>query len=305
MIKELNDVKLLNKNNVLYCFKNNIINNYLITAPKCRTKLEYKKLINLDEAFLFNNRWDHNFRHFIIETFCGIHKFLDKKIIIKENCPKHNYQTLQILGLEKNIIRIKNNECYNIKKLYVTTNKRIQFTKEIDDFIKLFIKKCRKMSSIKLENKHLYLSREKYDQYQEEYTPKRWITNFEEIKYIFDKFNKIETHNMDLWDQVSLINQAENIITIIGAGCDNYIFTNSKCYFIVLYPRFCRRWSKFLSEYNKGIYLGIQCGIYNNTIKYNPKDKTKDPLNGPWICFDKIIFKTLKKNLIWKKVNTI
>ena len=303
MIKTLNDIKLLNKNNVLYCFENNNYKNYLVTPPDAKkVKLEYNNYINIEEAFLFNNRWDHNFRHFIIETFCGIHKFLDKKIIIKEDCPKHNYQTLQILGLEDNIIRIKNNECYNIKKLHITINKRIKFTKEINNFIDLFIEKANKLSIIKLQNKNLYLSREKYDQYQKEYTPKRWITNFNEIKDIFNNFKKIETHNMDLWDQVSSINQAENIILLIGAGCDNYLFCNSKCNFIVLYPKFCRGWSKLLSEYNiKATYIGIQCGIYNMTIKYNPKDKTKDLSNGPWICFKKIIINNLKKKYYLEK----
>lgn len=294
MFLELRDVNLISKNNILYCFKNDQYENYLITPPSLpKVKLEYKKKYKIKEAFLYSNRWDHNFRHFMIETFCGIHKFMNStKIIIKDKCPKHTLQVLKILGLEKNVIRIKNNECYNINKLHITINKRIKFNLHINNFLKKFINKCHEMSTIKLDNKNLYLSREKYDKYRNNNPPKRWVTNFNEIKDIFTNFKTIETHNMELWDQVSIINQANNIILLIGAGADNYLFVNKSCKFIVLYPNFCNVWSRFLSEYKRGTYIGINCGRRNNNIDYN-KLKSSDPCDGPWICFKKKIIQKL------------
>ena len=302
MIKTLNNIKLINQDNNLFCLNEK---RYLITDPTAKLTNSTYNEYNVDEAVLFNNRWDHNFRHFIIETFCGIHKFLNNniKIILKKDCPIYNFQVLEILGLQNRIIWIQNKDCFKIKKLHITINKRIQFTKEINIFIKHFIKKCLEKSSISLKNKNVYLSREQFDQYTENYTPKRWVTNFDEIKNVFNGFKIIETHNMDLWDQVSLINQSENIITLIGAGCDNYIFCNPKCNFIVLYPDFCKGWNNILSQYKiEANYIGIQCGIYNTIVKYNSFDKSKDRSNGPWICFKKKIIIRLKKIGIWKNI---
>ena len=76
-------------------------------------------ITNVDTILLFQNRWDGNFRHFMIETFhllsCLFSNGVDKsniKIMIDKDYCKHSYQILEILKLTNNIIFREPNHLY-------------------------------------------------------------------------------------------------------------------------------------------------------------------------------------------------
>lgn len=309
MLQLINFGKIANVNNIFYCFdKNNDQYKYLVTSPENKPLKDnpIKKLHPLQIiGVVYQNRWDQNFRHFINETFVILSKFFKNgkfdnklKIIIKPNCPKHNLQVLKILGLEKNIFILNSLELVQCKELYVS-NKKINNQGNIQDFLDFFIKKCKEMSKIKFipKMKNLYLSREKYDKHKGKYTPKRWVTNFYDIKdLIYNKFYTIETHNLNLWDQVTYLNNADNVITLIGASCDNILFLKKDANFICLYPKFCRYWAKQYKEYKIiGKFIGVLCGFRDKNVYYNPIWGGDDKLNGPWYAKYEIVLRTINK----------
>ena len=85
------------------CFdsnKNQLIGN-ITTEPISYSKLNLDNvaITNVDTILLFQNRWDDNFRHFMIETFhllsCLFSNNVDKsniKIMIYKNYCKNSYQ---------------------------------------------------------------------------------------------------------------------------------------------------------------------------------------------------------------------
>ena len=82
---------------------------------------------------------------------------------------------------------------------------------------------------------------------------------------------------MKLWDQITIINNAEKVVNLIGANCDNIIFVNDSCQFFILYPKFCKNWARtYEIKLLNCKPIVIMCGD-----KFN-RSTDGDPLNCPW-----------------------
>ena len=243
--------------------------------------ISIKNKISYENILLYHSKYDINWRHFIIETFSSLKYFYGKgklsnlKLLIPKKHPKHVADIIKILDLENHIIILKNYEQISIKNLIIPTV-------DIDfSFIDLFIKKCKSKSTLKINNnmKKIFFSKSHLN-------VKRPITNYDDFYKICLQNNKriysLIPENLFLADQVTLINSASKIISLIGASCDNIIFANKKCRFIIICSEVTYNWA---SIYKKHIYRGQNKCIVSNTGKLdlNKKKVSKDILNHPWI----------------------
>ena len=275
--------------------KNIYIDNVTTSNTYKRKFNNMNNIIKYDKIFLFTNKYDYNWRHFINETFCSLRYILNNKnykIVIPENEYnsnnfKHKKEIIEILNLQHRVVLLKENNMINANQMIIC-NKHLDFP-----FIKMFIKKCISLSNYDLNNKNnkLFLSRKNADLEQPN---KRPITNISDFHKNFIKNNDniftIIPENLKLIDQIKIINNAKEIISFIGAGCDNIIFTNELCKFHILYPdqRKIRIWADC---YRKKYYKSEKkCKLYIiGSVDYNIEKKGSDPYNWPWIIdLDKI-----------------
>ena len=140
---------------------------------------------------------------------------------------------------------------------------------------------------------NIYLSREHIDIFTKNHTPKRWITNQDEVTQVFYQHNyqKVQVDNLDFWDQVTIINNATKIITFLGANCENIAFTNNHTTFHILHASNQSGWGNAYN-YSNSLHK-IQCSHRDNSVIYNPSWGGNDNLNGPY----KVDIDILKQNL--------
>ena len=261
--------------------------------------LKNKPITNFDTILLFQNRYDGNFRHFMIETFHLLSflfndNFIENynknnfKILINKNYCRHSYEILEVLGFLKYVHFMEKDNIYKSKniiwsrKIINCTNKSVNYKNS--NYIKLvetLITKSRQESSIKCYDK-IYLSREHFDIFIGSHTPKRWITNQKEVVKIIkdNNYKKVRVDNMHIRDQITLINYAKKVITFIGANCDNIAFANKDSVFSIIYAPNQKRWAKNYRYHNS--WNGIECLSRDNNIFYNPPYEKDDKLNGPY-----------------------
>lgn len=251
--------------------------------------LDNVPITKVDTILLFQNRWDSNFRHFMIETFhllsCLFSTNVDKsniKIMIDKNYCKHSYQILEILKLTNNIIFKEHNHLYQCNHL-IWSNTTTNFNNpDYKCLLETLINNSKQMSHIQHYD-NIYLSREHIDVFTEKHTPKRWITNQLEVTKVFYQHNyqKVQVDNLDFWDQVAIINNAKKIITFIGANCENIAFTNNQAKFSILYASNQSWWANAYN-YSNSIHK-IQCSNRDDNVVYNPSRDEHDNLNGPYL----------------------
>jgi len=264
------------KSKFLYCKeiekKYNIFNNNIN---------QNKQTIKINSAFLYSKRFDYNWRHFLTETFFCVKKYLKEKEIDKElkliilsDMPKYIIEVLIILDITDYIILQKNS--------VIITDKLIIEESNFDlDFLNFFIKKCKIKSNIKLNDnmKKIYISRKYVD-----ISKKRAVINIKQFyeQIICNKYFEIFPEELNLWDQIVIINNADIILNLIGANCDNIIFINKNCKFYILFPSNCKKWAQVYIQNNYKPIL-LLCG---NKIG---KSTVGDIYNYPWkINIDKI-----------------
>lgn len=249
----------------------------------------FPKKIYEDTVLIFRNAFDCNSRHFMTETF-SIVKFFDStnyKILTSINCPKHISDIIKLYNLEDRVIFLDTESEIICKKIILPEP---NYYPIIDN---LFIEKCILKSPINLSKK-IYLSREKYDNHE---IKKRYPTNY---KILYNYLIKNNYHIIDLedyafYEQVSIINNATEILTLIGAGCENILFTNTNCTFSIIYPNFCEVWINQYKKYKiKGKLNTICCGILDKTIDRSKMIQQNDPSNGPYIIDMDILHSNLE-----------
>lgn len=269
-IPELRELIIFNNNTILkskhshspegeeFINKLNIIDKSFINS---------KKKCYFEKVLVLNKRYDFNWRHFLTETFYDLASGYNKKdvtILLNENAPKYIIDLLGIFNIT-NFYLIKDDVVVNTKEVLIP--RKSKKLKEI--FLQNLIYRCHKLSEIKDINYYdkLYLMRKNDN---ENY---RFVLNQdlldEKIKEL--DYYGFEGGTIPLYQQISLINKAKNIITQIGANCDNIIFCNEKANFKIIYPFNCKKWARMYYEYKQCELL--YCGnIYidnENDDKYN------------------------------------
>lgn len=252
-------------------------------------KLDNVPITKVDTILLFQNRWDGNFRHFMIETFhllsCLFSTNVDKsniKIMIDKNYYKHSYQILEILKLTNKIIFKEPNHLYQCNHLIWSKNTTKFNNPDYKCLLETLITNSKQMSNISYYD-NIYLSREHIDIVTEHHTPKRWITNIDEVTPIFYQHNyhKVRVDNLDFWDQVAIINNAKKIITFMGANCENISFTNNQSKFSILYSPNQFWWANQYS-YSNCLHK-IKCSNKDNIEIDKRNWKDDEYLNGPYM----------------------
>lgn len=226
-----------------------------------------KKGCYFEKVLVFNKRYDFNWRHFLTETFYDLASCYNNKditILLNEDAPKY---VIDLLGI------------FNITNYYLLKEDVVVNTKEV-----LIPRKNRKLKEIFLENL-IFRSHKLAEIKNVEYYDKIYLTrknDDENYRYVLNQEvldNKIselgyypfEGGTVALYQQISMINKANEIITQIGANCDNIIFCNKDATFKIIYPFNCKKWARMYCEYKQCELL--YCGnIYidnGNDDKYN------------------------------------
>ena len=79
MLELIKNGKIVNIKNIFYCLnEKNELSKYFVTPPYIKPLKEYpieRSHTQYKYGIVYQNRWDGNFRHFIIETFYILSKF--------------------------------------------------------------------------------------------------------------------------------------------------------------------------------------------------------------------------------------
>ena len=275
--------KIPSMKELIIIYNNKYIREYYFNSPigKSYIKRFHKRKNNRNniincknkKLLIYSKRYDHNWRHFLIETFFDLSYIYDdnnnfKKDIIVLICNKTPFlkEIFEILNF-KNFIEIDNNTTITANDIILPTN-YINSKRNIllNNIIQNSILKA-KQNNIKTYN-NLFLTRNNNN------TNYRYVSNqdllnnkLKELNYYF-----IEGGTIPLYQQIALIYSAKNIITQIGANCDNIIFSNTKNTFNIIYPYHCKKWAHVYKKNHKNCKL-LYCGniSYPNTNndKYN------------------------------------
>ena len=256
-----------------------------VTYKNKKKKYEDIDIVNKiehDNIFLYHSYRDINWRHFIRETFCSLRYFYeqknkmpDLKILIPELHSKHVKEVIEIMDLQNDVIILKKYNEVFAKKLIVP-NVHIDF-----NFVNKFIEKCKSKSTLNITDnmKNLFFSRKHLN-------VKRPIANYNDFEEICIKNNNniypFIPEELHLEDQITLINNADKIVTLIGACCENIVFTQSKCKFIIICSGITHWWAK---QYKEKFYNGQRKCIVSNTGKIDKKTKkgSTEKTNHPWL----------------------
>lgn len=282
-----------------YCYynKNQLVTKGTQKKPFSELNLTNNKKVELDNVLFLYNTWDKNFRHYMIETFILLSYIFNKnfkpnkfKIMVVKPIKNYQIQTLEILDLTKYIIYHEENVVYNIKNLI--WSHKITFKNKNNENYKMLlstlINNSKKISKVK-QYDMIYLSREHADGPNRIH---RYIINQNEVSQIFNKYGyiKMRIDNLDFWDQISIINNAKKVITIIGANCENISFANNNCKFSIIYAENQLSW---INWYYCNSLHKISCSRKISTLGL------KDQLNGAY----KVDIELLEKKLNKQNIN--
>lgn len=253
----------------------------------------------IEYGFIYHNKYDANWRHFLLETFLGLSifmelkkKYIELKIIVPDRNPHHIKEILTILQLNNNVIELKENTKINCKCLIIPSNTfNIKSSLQIN-FVNYFIQECKKLSSFsKTKIDTLFIEKK-----NGELGNHRRIHNYNNA-YNYIKNNKqimkIIPEDCELYDQVTLLNNADRIITFIGASCDNLIFTHSNSLMYILCAENFEHigWAKWYTNIYENKCVINCCGFQLQDEDIIKKITMK--INYPWEInldhFEKII----------------
>lgn len=276
--KNIKYVPVVYKNDKLF-IQNHLYANETIETYKnldINKILKNKRPIFIKDIFLYSKRWDFNWRHFLIETFYTIYKYLNEKeknpelkLVIMNDSSRWIYEILEILNITDYV-------CLKKDTLIISDNVIIKKNVYNQEFMDLFISKCKEKSiMVDCESRRkLYISRINVDK-----NKKRELINNDQFYnfYVKGKLYEIFPEELKLWDQVSLINNATMILNLIGANCDNIIFANKECKFHIIYSSHCKVWAKWYLKNNFNI-----TPILHEHGSAVGKSTDGDPYNRPW-----------------------
>lgn len=255
--------------------------NITMDSKKILTILKNRKVVSINKIKLFVMLSDYyyNFHHSLIEILPLI-------ALYKEKCSKYkiliNYDRvlLEILKIfnisNKNIVIFDNNKIYHgnfiLSKYKDFSNWgtfKINFNHSypFKDLINELINRCLKLTKLTKFPKKIWISRRK--------AKKRKLTNINKLKKLLKKHNYVELFTEsfnNFYDQVATIYNANEIITELGAGCTNILY--SKYNFKILFSDNAEEWATFYKQ------LGAQincCGIIDDITKKNKYGMFNDP----------------------------
>jgi len=242
--------------------------NYIKLIETNNKLLDRKKKVYFKKVLIYKKRYDHNWRHFLIETFFDLacaYKNKDITILITRDAPKHFHEIFTILNIT-NFYEISDYEIITCDEIILNPiiDKNMK-----DEFLKILINQSVKIYHFldKLPIKKLFLTR------KNDNPNYRYVTNQDKLNEKIKKldFEFFEGGTVPLFQQIAMINSADIIVTQIGANCDNIIFCHPKAKFKIIYPFNCKKWARMYQEYPQCelLYCGNQYQNNGDSDKYN------------------------------------
>lgn len=240
---------------------------FIKRSRKKQQLLDRKKELYFEKVFIYQKRFDHNWRHFLLETFFDLKDvYQDKniKIIISKNSSKHVMEILTILNVNNYHKLDDNTIIYTNEIILPSKNDELK-----NKFLNNFIEQCNnlaKMINIKSSPK-LFLTRNNHNKNY------RYVSNQDKLNEILKEKNYyfLQGGTIPLFKQIYLINNAKIIITQIGANCDNVIFCNKNTKFKIIYPYNCKVWAYWYNRFKNTqlLYCGNKYTNNGQKDKYN------------------------------------
>jgi capsular polysaccharide biosynthesis protein len=201
-------------------------------------KSKLRKVKYIPEGFLLTNIMGYNYFHFLIDSFPRI---LDFRLIMKTYPDLKlllNHKTsfaesyLELLGIPKNRIEWLNSNSW-VEKLFfsnykhVPSNPKMDWTRFVYDKMALLnlssilIRKSQKMAGKSQFPRRIFISRRK--------AGTRTVVNEKDVIEFLSKFNfkPVCLEELEAWQQVHMIANADFIVAPHGAGLANLIYADN------------------------------------------------------------------------------
>lgn len=230
-----------------------------------------------EKSFLMHHKYYNNFKHYT-ETFNILDSFLkyknDKRLVLNNNVYIKIKPILDILNINnKDIIILKEHTKYNFKNLTYNNVDNNTLYSQLSNlsFIQTLIETTDASENLNFKKYNkIYLERklDKRGPINEDLLSKILIKlDFEIITFI---------NETSILEQIYIIYHAQEIISPIGASCNNILFKNKNCLFKCLIPSYgpYRGWSNIYNVFEN--YKSIECGYL--TDKATPADRC----NSEW-----------------------
>lgn len=251
-----------------------------------------KELDNNNYYFVIENTWNHNFHHCLNETVLlmdiymkYLNEFPNIKILLKKNIYSNFYQNFITMLPETKIVYINKEKLIKGNFIYVLPyspyDKNIENVKETFSIynrpmiLDIINKANEKYSDCNKKINKIYISRRNIVNIS---WHNRYMTNIEEVSNNIIKQGYTEIFTDEIEDflyQVYLINNADEIILEIGAGCDNIVFMkqNSSMSIIGNNTKESHTWIKRFYIYNNEVKIYEKLfGETDKTSKYYSDD---------------------------------
>jgi hypothetical protein len=261
-----------------------------------------KKLDNNNYYFVVGNIWNSNFHHCLNETVLlmdiymkYLNEFPNIKILLKNNKYSNFYQTFIDMLPKTKIVYIHEEKLIKGNFIYILPygiyDKNVKDTFSINNrpMILEIIDKANKKYNCNKINK-IYISRRNLCKKS---WHNRYLTNIDQISknIIQQGYKEIFTDEIeDFLYQVYLINNTDEIILELGAGCDNIIFMKEKSKMIIIgnNTEESHKWIKRFHIYNNKVIIQEKLfGKTDKTSKYY-SDDTVNKYNLPYILDENI-----------------
>ena len=264
-------------------------------SPRLPAGLKPSRVIE-EPCFLLSQRWDPNYRHFMLETLG--HLVYAKHLVERDPTAK----VVILEGRSADFVRFSVESVIPSEKVLVIPDQQIwEFHRpffctspspvvEHDLFMaNAMIERASRSSTVSCPKK-IFLDRRSYDQriLSDDHFHGRRILN-KEILYeetLKAGFVTIEPgEKLGYHDQVRMVSEADVIVCEISAACDNVRFCKPGARFIVLYPRNTEVWAAqyvtLAKDRNVDLVL-VCCGEPD----WNVNPQPSDPWNYPWYLVD-------------------
>lgn len=234
-----------------------------------------KELDNNNYYFVIENTWNHNFHHCLNETVLlmdiymkYLNEFPNIKILLKNNKYSGFYQIFIDMLPKTKILYIRKEKLIKGNFIYVLPygpyDKNIENVKDTlliknrPMILEIIDKANKKYNSNKINK--IYISRRNLC---EKSWHNRYLSNIEQVSknIIQQGYKEIFTDEIEEFlYQVYLINNTDEIILELGAGCDNIIFMKEKTKMIII------------GNNTRESHLWVErFYIYNNKVKIQEK----------------------------------
>lgn len=211
--------------------------NAFMMRPRVQGKysVKHKKIPFIDKEVIYMNFYIHQWGHFLLDVIGRLWYILqdnsDKPIVYtcythdQDNIAGNYLELLELLGIDKNRL-IMVNEVTQFAKVIIPESSILPgkyYTKEYKQLIETVIQKATSID-IKKGSKKIYCSRSKLQLAQNKEIGENQIEDI----FISNGYTPVYMERLSLKEQISLLNNAEEIVLTSGSLAHNLLFLTQK-----------------------------------------------------------------------------